>query len=100
MKLRILHETFNTGAIAMRPAAMGYKGSRSAPERSKSLVGDNDDSRWYLHYSKLPKTKLNEFNEMNTELKEAVGKKNLNKIEEVLSSMSNKMKEINVSSSS
>ena len=61
MKLRLLHESaFTTGAIAIRPAIFGRKESIPAPEKENKLVGQPEDDRWYLKFSKTSNTNITE----------------------------------------
>ena len=55
MKLKMLYETFGSGAIAMRPAALG--GSPVIPNEPKK---DEKNKRWYLNFAKVPHTNMHE----------------------------------------
>lgn len=53
MKLSLIYETFGTGAIAMRPLALGRE---SKPRRAE----DKKDDKWYLKYSKKQNVQMND----------------------------------------
>jgi hypothetical protein len=60
MKLSELHEATMTGAIAMRPASLGKRDTTKALGKASGALGQQNEDRWYLQYSKIPNLSLHE----------------------------------------